>query len=58
MQSDKIYRPLSRRDLGTFLDFDEMRERLRRISEDAGRAQDERRLAQELLEAAELGDKR
>ncbi len=55
MQSDKTYYPLRRRDLEHFLDFDEALERLRKISDDRRKTEDERALAEELLKAAELG---
>jgi hypothetical protein len=56
MQSDRVYHPLNRRDLRRFLDFDAALERLKRISEDTGdRTDDEKKLAEELLKAAEIG---
>lgn len=54
MQSDKIYYPLRRGDLEQFLDFDEALERLRDISDNRRKPEDERVLANQLLEAAEL----
>ena len=56
MQSDKTYYPLKRRDLKHFMDFDKALERLRGISENTDRTEDERALAEELLEAAEIGE--
>ena len=55
-QSDKTYYPLNRRDLKNFMDFDAALERLRGISENMDKTEDERELAKELLGAAELGE--
>jgi predicted KAP-like P-loop ATPase len=55
MASDKVYYPLNRRDLTKFLDFDKALERLRRISENPDRTDDEKAMAKELFKAAELG---
>jgi hypothetical protein len=55
MASDRVYHPLYRRALTTFLDFDKALERLRRISEDPDKTDDEKGMAKELLKAAELG---
>lgn len=55
MYSDKTYYPLNRRDLKVFMDYDEVLERLKGISENADNTGEERALAEELLQAAEIG---
>ncbi len=55
MHSDKTYYPLNRRDLKNFIDYDEALERLKSISENANETDKEKALAEELLEAAEIG---
>lgn len=53
--SDKTYYPLNKRDLKVFMDYDEALKRLKYISENADRNDEERTLANELLQAAEIG---
>ena len=51
--NDRVYYPLSRRDVGRFLNYDEALQRLRAIIDDATATAELRRRAQELLQAAQ-----
>ncbi|MDH5762369.1 MAG: KAP family NTPase [Nitrospinota bacterium] len=54
--SDKTYYPLNKRDLKVFMDYDGALERLKGISENADKTDEERALAKELLQATEIGE--
>jgi len=54
--SDRVYRPLNKRDIATIMDFDVMKQRLKSIAENSGWAAGERAKALELLEAAKRGE--
>lgn len=49
--------PLNRRDIGHFLDYDAVRQRIRNISEDTHANAHQRQLAAELLDAFVHGDR-
>lgn len=56
--SDKLYRPLNRRELGQIMDFNSFEQRLKSINSDPMTPEHERGWAKELLSAVEIGDKR
>ena len=56
--SDRVYRPLNKRDISTLMDFDDMRQRLKGITENNSLPAGQRAKAKELLEAAKHGEER
>jgi hypothetical protein len=55
--SDRVRYPLNKRDISILMNFDSMKGRLKKISDDADVPGDLRSKARELLAAAALGEK-